>query len=290
MPLNRARDAGAEFQYTVLVSESRSDMDWYYLDGAKRLGPFSGEQFQNLVTAGAIRPETIIWHAGLANWTPYGQVAGAPAPGNVAVAAAPARAEAFCTECGRRLATEDLVRFGEHLVCGNCKEIFAQKLREGVALRGQAQYAGFWIRCAAILIDGVVLTGVYIVMSLLLGMMVPAFRPPQDTGGDITAIFPALMLMLVLVLLQVAFGVAYEVFFVVRFGATPGKMALRLKIVRADGSGIAVGRAFGRYFAKLLSGVVFYIGFIIAGFDAEKRALHDHICDTRVIKAHAAGL
>ena len=34
--------------------------------------------------------------------------------------------------------------------------------------------------------------------------------------------------------------------------------------------------------------MVFGIGFIIAGFDSEKRAMHDMICDTRVIKVDAA--
>ena len=45
----------------------------------------------------------------------------------------------------------------------------------------------------------------------------------------------------------------------------------------------ATGRAVGRYFAQWLSAFILYIGYIIAGFDSEKRALHDHICDTRVI-------
>ena len=51
----------------------------------------------------------------------------------------------------------------------------------------------------------------------------------------------------------------------------------------ADGSKISYQRAFGRAWADILSGMICYIGYIIAGFDKEKRALHDHICQTRVI-------
>jgi uncharacterized RDD family membrane protein YckC len=40
----------------------------------------------------------------------------------------------------------------------------------------------------------------------------------------------------------------------------------------------------GRYFAQGLSAMLLYIGYIMAGFDSEKRALHDYLCDTRVIK------
>jgi uncharacterized RDD family membrane protein YckC len=47
---------------------------------------------------------------------------------------------------------------------------------------------------------------------------------------------------------------------------------------------VDLGRAFGRYFGKLLSAIILGIGYIMAAFDSEKRALHDMICDTRVIK------
>jgi uncharacterized RDD family membrane protein YckC len=62
-------------------------------------------------------------------------------------------------------------------------------------------------------------------------------------------------------------------------------MALGLKVVRPDGGPITAGRAAGRYFAKMISGMILMIGYIIAGFDSQKRALHDMICDTRVIKS-----
>jgi len=89
----------------------------------------------------------------------------------------------------------------------------------------------------------------------------------------------------ILYVLQLALNVAYEVFFVGRYGATPGKMACHLKIVMPDGSPVTYARALARYFASILSWITLMIGFIIAGFDAEKRALHDHICNTRVVRA-----
>jgi uncharacterized RDD family membrane protein YckC len=61
-------------------------------------------------------------------------------------------------------------------------------------------------------------------------------------------------------------------------------MALGLKVVRPGGGPITPGRAAGRYFSKMVSSMTLMIGYIIAGFDSEKRALHDMICDTRVIK------
>ena len=76
----------------------------------------------------------------------------------------------------------------------------------------------------------------------------------------------------------------YEVLFLGKYGATPGKMACGLKVVTSDGGKISYGRAVGRFFAQILSGLTCYIGYIIAGFDTpQKRALHDHICNTRVV-------
>jgi len=94
-----------------------------------------------------------------------------------------------------------------------------------------------------------------------------------------------------LVLLQILAGLsgillsmAYTVIMTVKWGATLGKMACKVKIVTAEGLPLSWGRAFGRYFAEILSGCpTIFIGYIMAGFDDEKRSLHDRICNTRVI-------
>ena len=60
-------------------------------------------------------------------------------------------------------------------------------------------------------------------------------------------------------------------------------MACGLRVLTAEGGKLTYGRATGRAFAEILSGMICYIGYIIVGFDDQKRALHDHICSTRVI-------
>jgi uncharacterized RDD family membrane protein YckC len=61
-------------------------------------------------------------------------------------------------------------------------------------------------------------------------------------------------------------------------------MALGLKLLRRDGSKLGIGRIIGRYFSHVISAIILCIGYIMAAFDEEKRALHDRICDTRVIR------
>jgi uncharacterized RDD family membrane protein YckC len=54
--------------------------------------------------------------------------------------------------------------------------------------------------------------------------------------------------------------------------------------VRPDGEKISYARACGRGFAELVSSIILGIGYLMVVFDEEKRALHDRICDTRVVR------
>ena len=65
--------------------------------------------------------------------------------------------------------------------------------------------------------------------------------------------------------------------------ATPGKMAVGIKVVRLDGDRISFARGIGRYFATILSGLIFGIGFLMAAFTERKQALHDMVCNTLVV-------
>ena len=64
---------------------------------------------------------------------------------------------------------------------------------------------------------------------------------------------------------------------------TLGKMAFRMKVTDLNGRRISFGRATGRFFAKILSGIL-YIGYIMAGFTERKQALHDMIAGTLVVR------
>jgi uncharacterized RDD family membrane protein YckC len=179
----------------------------------------------------------------------------------------------YCSECGQPWPLDQLARFGDRLVCANCKNAYAQKLREGVAAASTFTYAGFWIRFVAAIIDGVILYVASMAVELPLAGLLKSQRPEV-----------VLMAAGIGYLIGLALGTTYEGVFVSRFAATPGKMALNLKVVRPDGSTVSLGRACGRYFAKILSLFILGIGYIMIGFDSQKRGLHDMLCDTRVIK------
>lgn len=191
----------------------------------------------------------------------------------------------YCSECGRQTPADELARFGDTLICPNCKTSYAQKLREGVApaaAAGRYQYAGFWIRVVAALIDSIILGVVNTIVQFTL--LRPMLGTAELSSTDPGSLFALAGAMGVLGLVNLVMACSYEALFVAQMGATPGKMALGMKVVRPDGSRVDLGRAAGRYFAKLLSMIVLFIGYIMVGFDSEKRGLHDMICDTRVVR------
>jgi uncharacterized RDD family membrane protein YckC len=241
-------------------------MSWWYVENGERVGPLEEGDLSARARAGSVRAETLVWMDGMASWQPYGTIA--PDPSVLQPSAA-------CTECGRRLAVSELIRYGSSRVCAACKPLFLQKLREGAAPVVGLRYADFGVRFGAKLLDGILLWIVNMAISFaFFGVLVR--RATLGQG------FLAMQLGLMAVELLV--NASYVVFFLGRFGATLGKMALRLRVVNPDGSPIGYGKAVGRYFAEMLSGLTLGIGYLMAGFDAERRALHDRVASTRVVR------
>ncbi len=151
-------------------------------------------------------------------------------------------------------------------------------------------YAGFWIRFVARLIDGIIVgignAIIRIPIMLMFGLGVGGLGRGAGLGEERGGLLfgPAMAGVLAIsTVIGIAIGVAYEVYFLSAHGATPGKMALGLKVIRADGGPISPMLALARHFAEWVSAIILLIGYIMAAFDPEKRALHDRICETRVI-------
>ena len=113
-------------------------MNWFYAKDGQQAGPVDDAELDRLVTTGDIADSTLVWHSGLPNWQPYaavhvgagvGGVATAPAFGTGAVQVGPGQAQ--CSQCGRVLPADEVVRIDNLDVCAGCKPGFIQRLREG---------------------------------------------------------------------------------------------------------------------------------------------------------------
>jgi uncharacterized RDD family membrane protein YckC len=253
-------------------------MKWYYVENSQQAGPVEETEFPQLSRLGKLRPDTLMWHEGMANWEPFSSVC---PPEFAAAPAAPLPAdgvvEAVCGECGGIFDKNDMIPHGDVYICAKCKPVFMQKLAEGVKLNtGGLDYASIGTRFGAAVLDGILLWIVSFATQML-AMMVAASTIRSAPEMAITV-------QIILMVVQLTIGVLYETLMIGKFGATLGKMACKIKIVTADGGRVTYLRALGRYFAKFLSGMLCLIGYLMAFFDKEeRRALHDRICNTRVV-------
>jgi len=151
-------------------------------------------------------------------------------------------------------------------------------------------YAGFWLRVVAHLIDDLLL-GIGIGILVLIGVAivgVGTFRPMFEGMNGDNPEMPAAMISTIIlvavaaVLLTWIYNAAMESS---RHQGTLGKMALGLIVTDLQGRPIGFGHATGRYFAKIITGLIpFGIGYAMAGFTEKKQALHDMIAGCLVLR------
>ncbi|MBV8189128.1 MAG: RDD family protein [Alphaproteobacteria bacterium] len=136
----------------------------------------------------------------------------------------------------------------------------------------QVAYGGFWIRLVAYIIDAIILGIVGAILGAIFGIS-------MMSASDIDHYDPTINI----VSLVIAW-LYFALFESSARGATPGKMALGLRVVTGDGQRLSFLNATGRYFAKFISAIILCIGFIMIGFTERKRGLHDMMANTLVIK------
>ena len=142
-------------------------------------------------------------------------------------------------------------------------------------------YAGFWIRFVAYLIDVLLIVVVMSILGGILGFGVTsAFDPAAAAGGGV-APGAGLGYNAISIVIGIAYFAGMESS---ALQATLGKKAVGLIVVDTQGRRISLGRAIGRYFAKILSGLILAIGYIMIAFTERKQGLHDLIVSTLVVK------
>ncbi len=145
-----------------------------------------------------------------------------------------------------------------------------------VATETKFEYAGFWIRFVAVIIDGIVLG----IVNWILAFVIIGGSMGMASGGDYTGFGAMLGGYYVLVLgIQVSY---YALLESSSRQATLGKMAVGIKVGNERGERISVPNAFGRAFMRIVSYLILLIGFIMAAFDVRKQALHDKVANTVV--------
>lgn len=159
-------------------------------------------------------------------------------------------------------------------------------------LQTTPEYAGFWLRFAAVIIDYFVLGFIQfvLVVPFLAYLGIVIFTAPADINelsdaeklGYISAMIGPILLMASVT--AIAGWLYYALMESSAKQGTIGKIALGIKVTDMDGQPISFMNATGRYFGKILSSLVMMIGYLMAAFTQKKQALHDILANCLVVK------
>jgi uncharacterized RDD family membrane protein YckC len=237
---------------------------WYYTQSGAQAGPVSTDVLRQMFAAGQLGPDELVWSDGMPDWqrardVPTFFAPPAPQPQPQRQAYYPPQqpyaghAGAFPSPYGAAPAPAPINYY---------------------APQTYVQYAGFWLRFCALFIDYVIVWIGTFVVGFAVGFAIVGAGGRIDDG--------------VTILLQLFGVVLVWLYFALQESsaaqATLGKRALGLKVTDGYGNRISFGRATGRHFGKILSGLILGIGYIMAAFTERKQALHDIMAETLVLK------
>ena len=185
----------------------------------------------------------------------------------------------FCRSCGQEVGVSAAAPQGD------------PPISAAVNISRPLSYAGFWLRFVAYLIDGLILGIPFSIVVFGLFAMLGGFgimmRHREVDPRAAAAVFAPMFLVFMLAMIFFI-GLQWLYFAGMESSdrqATFGKSAMSLRVANLEGQRLSFGHATGRFFSKLISGLIpLGIGYIMAGFTEKKQALHDMIAGTLVLR------
>jgi uncharacterized RDD family membrane protein YckC len=182
-----------------------------------------------------------------------------------------------CARCREPFCPDCLVTLQGQPFCATCKTEQLLDVESGVD-RLRLAYGGFWQRFGAQVLDGLIF-GIP-AYAIFVAVMLYAVQLMQKNPSD-----PPLAILLAYIPFYV-FPILYEALMLSwKNGQTVGKIALRLRVVRPDGSPISTGQAWARAAMRLILGCLVVVDYIPYFFTDEKSTLHDLVAGTRVVES-----
>jgi uncharacterized RDD family membrane protein YckC len=129
----------------------------------------------------------------------------------------------------------------------------------------ELRYAGFWIRFLAVILDTIALQAFFVLMNIIIGVSI------MSPSAEVQVI-------------QSLLGIVYYIVLTVYGGQTLGKMIVGIQVIRVDLQPNQWGHIIIRELpGKIVSALILLIGYLMAAFDPQKRALHDRMASTVVV-------
>jgi len=226
----------------------------------ERHGPYQESDVRDWLRSGKVSRQDLGWYEGLADWQPLS------------------------------------VLLPDVVVDASAAPVLGVPALPQTTTASLEDYAGFWKRVAAYILDAIVL---FIPNKIILWLMGSSaaeetlqqaqLASPSDPQVLLAAMMQFYSAMMPAFLIT---GVLAWVYFAVcessPWQATVGKLALGIRVTDMQGARISFLRALGRYPAKFLSSIILCIGFLMVAWTSRRQALHDMIASTLVLNGRAS--
>ncbi|HDM76019.1 MAG TPA: RDD family protein [Deltaproteobacteria bacterium] len=234
-------------------------MQYFFHINGRNVGPLKEDEIRQLVSSGRVKKDTLAWKPGMKQWAKvkdvpellvtFPELEGAPKPSSTPITMPRVEPQ-----------PESYLRY---------QQIPVKENQWGVT----GNYAGFWKRFAAAFLDGIITGIAGGLIGFALGFVLVALgtRDPDLMRG-IGNIVGAILGWLYFALMESS-----------QTQGTLGKMALGIKVTDLNGHRIGFGKATGRYFGKIISAMILFIGFLMIGFTKKKQGLHDMMAGCLVV-------
>ena len=225
---------------------------WYYVRDQQQYGPVSKSELLDLIESGDLDRENLVWTSGMEDWQP-------------------ARSADELLTSIESQSPPPVPATGTSETHSKDSDASGIDHEESPpTIDSDLKYASFWKRLLAFAIDFIVLA---FVSLFVVGMSMLEGSTPAEVES-------------------LANGLGIIVAWLYYAGmessgnqATLGKMALGMRVTDENGSKVGFGKATGRHFGKIISGMILLIGYIMAVFTQKKQALHDIMAGCVVIDA-----
>lgn len=187
----------------------------------------------------------------------------------------------YCSQCGAQNSPDAkfCVACGNQLVLANAPASLSKDTANTVP-----PFAGFWFRTLAAIVDSLLSQIAAVLLVVPLGFALGASMAGESSSAEIEAAAQAMGFVVGFLINWLWFTLAESS----HWQASIGKKLVGLKVTDANGERISFGQANARYWSKILSTLLFFVGFLMVAFTAKKQGLHDKIAKTLVVKSRSA--
>jgi len=168
----------------------------------------------------------------------------------------------YCSNCGTQ-------NENGSIVCRSC----------GSAIAVGYEYAGYWRRYGAYLLDFFILYIFFLIATVAVSVFAAIGTASRSGNNSAAGLIVCLLFPVYFVLVLLYFAI----FESSPAQGSPGKMAVGMKVIDMGGNRISFGKAIVRQIGKVISIIILGIGFIMCGFTEKRQGLHDIMAGTLVV-------